>query len=43
MIRELDKIISKLTVRLKDVTDNRYIGTGVIYCSDELKEMDILT
>lgn len=43
MIRELDKIISKLTVRLKDVTDNRYIGTGVIYCSDELKEKVYIT
>ncbi|MGS4347127.1 AVAST type 2 anti-phage system protein Avs2 [Myroides odoratus] len=38
MIEKLDKVISKLSVRLKDVNNGACIGTGVIYYSDELKE-----
>jgi len=38
MIEKLDKVISKLSVRLSDVNNGACIGTGVIYYSDELKE-----
>ncbi|ALU26558.1 MULTISPECIES: hypothetical protein [Myroides] len=38
MIEKLDQIISKLSIRLRDVNNGACIGTGVIYYLDELKE-----
>ncbi|WP_199736825.1 hypothetical protein [Flavobacterium sp. LB2P53] len=33
-----DKIITTLTVRLKDFLNNDYIGSGVIYYQDNFKD-----
>ncbi|MFV8353910.1 AVAST type 2 anti-phage system protein Avs2 [Flavobacterium sp. XS2P14] len=35
---DTDKIITKLTVRLKDSSNNDYIGSGVIYYQDNFKD-----
>lgn len=35
---ETDKIISKLTVRLKDSQNNDYVGSGVIFYQDSLND-----